>query len=235
MPSVPVAPGSNGPYELEMNFDSAKGYIPAEGVIDKCVKDDGLCAASMLEELFDKAPPKSIQVNIIACMTDVAEFMKEEKDLFIEKTKNVCIMGGVKDFDDEERKKGGLRIKPDSAYNNQCDMEASEYVYAMCQEWKVPMIVLTRHAAYACPIPRVVYEDMAKTGHPIAVRLYNEQKNSILSLWKRATSPIGDPTREELPDRCDKEWFCKTFMGGKGHDQDVSERSERALRKTRNI
>ena len=141
----------------------------------------------------------------------------------------------AKDFDDEERKKGGLRIKPDSAYNNQCDMEASEYVYAMCQEWKVPMIVLTRHAAYACPIPRVVYEDMAKTGHPIAVRLYNEQKNSILSLWKRATSPIGDPTREELPDRCDKEWFCKTFMGGKGHDQDVSERSERALRKTRNI
>ena len=71
-----------------------------------------------------------------------------------------------------------------------------------------------RFAAYKVPLQRGVYEQMQKGGHPVAKRLMEEQKHSILELWKRACSPPNSANRAELPDRCDRAWFINTFMGG---------------------
>ena len=56
---------------------------------------------------------------------------------------------------------------------------------------------------------------MAKTNHPIGIRLRDCQQESIEALWKRACAPEG-PGRLGLPPRCDKAWFCATFCGGNG-------------------
>ncbi|KAH8062160.1 hypothetical protein JL720_13268 [Aureococcus anophagefferens] len=48
----------------------------------------------------------------------------------------------------------GLPLKPDTANNNTFDMAAAEELYANIQRLRVPMVVLSRHAAYACPMPR---------------------------------------------------------------------------------
>jgi len=219
MPCVPVVPGAEGGKELEINLDSAKSYCTSREVFEKAVDVDEVKSMDMLVKIYDTSEEKSIQVTVIACMTDLAEFMRCEEELFVEKTKSVCIMGGVV----VQGKEGGEstlgpRLVPDSAYNNACDKNASEYVYSKCQDLGVPLIVLTRHAAYACPIEKELYSEMAASGHPMAVRLYKEQKNSILGLWKRAASPLGSPKRKELPDRCDKAWFLSTFTGGDGEE-----------------
>ena len=43
------------------------------------------------------------------------------------------------------------------AHNNQFDVDGSNYFYCKCQELKVPMIIVSRHCAYSCPMPRSIY------------------------------------------------------------------------------
>ena len=76
------------------------------------------------------------------------------------------------------------------------------------------MIIVSRHAAYACPMPRSIYDDMASTGHSVGMRLRDTQRGSIESLWKRACAEGSD--RLGLPGRCDKQWFRQTFLNDKG-------------------
>ena len=138
--------------------------------------------------------------------------------LFVQKTRSVTIMGGVEPFDPADTEK---LLVPDTAQNNVFDKEAAAYFYRRCQELRVPLIVVSRHAAYKCPMPRSIYDDMAKTNHPIGKRLRDSQQGSIEHLWSRAAAPEG-PGRLGLPMRCDKAWFCNTFCQGKGMDRDGS-------------
>ena len=86
----------------------------------------------------------------------------------------------------------------------------------------MPLIVVSRHAAYRCPMPRNIYDDMARTNHPIGNRLRDSQRASIEHLWKRAASPEG-PDRLGLPMRCDKPWFCATFCKGQGLERSADD------------
>ena len=86
----------------------------------------------------------------------------------------------------------------------------------------MPLVIVSRHAAYKCPMPRTIYDDMARTGHPIGRRLRDSQRASIEHLWQRAASPEG-ADRLGLPMRCDKAWFCKTFCKGEGLERNAGE------------
>jgi len=147
-------------------------------------------------------------------MTDAAQFVRENEALFVQKTQSVTIMGGVESFDLED----GLPLVPDTANNNTFDMSAAKELYGRCQDLRVPLIILSRYAAYACPMPRDIYDDMAWTGHPIGLRLQTTQRQSIEGLWQRAASE-DEEKRMGLPKRCDKRWFCSTFCKGRGLDR----------------
>ena len=153
-------------------------------------------------------------------MKDPAEFLRNYEELFLTKTKTVTIMGGVMPFD--EHADDNKLLVPDTAHNNTFDTEASEYLYRRCQEIGVPLIIVGRFAAYKCPMPRSIYDDMAATGHPIGKRLRDTQRASIEGLWKRACAPEG-PDRIGLPARCDKAWFCSTFCSGNGGNRTIDE------------
>ena len=205
---VPVAAGSDGGSKKhEDTFsDSAAHYMP-----EKCELPDG---QALLKELYENAPLGGVHLLLISSMTDAARFVRENERLFVDRTTSVTIMGGVEAFDAAD----GLPLKPDTANNNTFDMAAAEELYANIQRLRVPMVVLSRHAAYACPMPRDVYDDLSWTGHPIGQRLQSTQRASIEGLWKRAAA--SDPEkRMGLPARCDKPWFCNTFCAGKGGDR----------------
>ena len=109
-------------------------------------------------------------------------------------------------------------LEPDSANNNTFDMAAAQMLYKRVQELGIRLNVLTRYAAYGAPVPRGVYDEMAATGSPIAARLISVQRASIEQLWKRCNATGA--ARRGLPPRCNRSWFCKTFLGGRGAERD---------------
>lgn len=174
---------------------------------------------------------------ITSSTKDAAIFIRDNPTLFASKTREVVIMGGckpvssdailveamaAKSVDSRVIEKGSANVwsqlakiecQPDSAHNNTFDTNASNFFYSQCQKMNVTLTVVSRFAAYACKMPRSVYDDLALTGSSIGWRLRNSQRASIDQLWKRACS--DDPAvRKGLPPRCNRKWFIDTFCGG---------------------
>jgi hypothetical protein len=112
-----------------------------------------------------------------------------------------------------------LRLVADSAHNNMFDLASARYLYARLQELGIPMTVVSRHAAYAVPVPRAIYDHLAQSGSTIGWRLRKVQRDSIEALWRRACAPDCSAERNGLPARCDKTWFSKTFCEGRAGER----------------
>jgi len=112
---------------------------------------------------------------------------------------------------------------PDTAANNNFDTEAANCFYRKLQQQSIPVTIVSRWAAYAAKLPLSLYDRMAKSGNLVAIRLQKAQQASLQHLWSRAVMAADDPEREGLPARCNKEWFCETFLGGAGMDRSGSE------------
>ena len=67
-----------------------------------------------------EAPPMSIVLLVIASMKDAALFLRDNAALFVDKTKEVVVMGGVTPFAEGAAADGDaeLELVPDSANNN---------------------------------------------------------------------------------------------------------------------
>jgi len=207
---VPVGYGTDGGSMLheETFCASAASYMPA---VNSQRAGSILPGRALLQRIFTDATSNSIAVICISSLKDVALFLRDNTALFISKCHSITIMGGVEDFDEDDNANA---LVPDTAQNNTFDMEASKFLFARCQQLGVPLIVLSRHAAYACPVSRQIYDTMQKTNNPIAGRLKQAQRSSIENLWNRARAPVGDASRMGLPPRCDVPWFQNTFCGG---------------------
>ena len=214
-PKVPVGIGTdckNSPNGHDHEF--AKVTYMA----DVSELEDG---RELLVRTFKEAEDASLTLVLISGMTDIAAILREHGDLVKAKVESVAIMGGVeveKGTNNVVIDKDGFMV-PDSAANNKFDMDSAIYTYRRIQELGIKMVILTRAAAYACKVPRSFYDELAATGHPVGIKLRDSQQGSIESLWQRACLPAGDEGRAKLPDRCDKDWFCNTFCGGKGKDR----------------
>jgi len=165
----------------------------------------------LLNKLYTEAEDRSLTLVIIAALKDPALFLRDGEDLFVKKTKQVVIMGGVEPWEETGDE---IELKPDKAHNNMFDINASRFFYKRCQELGVPLVVVSRWTAYAAKVPRSCYDDLAALGSPIGCRLRNAQRSSIEDLWSRACAPSKSPGRRGLPDRCDRSWFLKTFCNG---------------------
>lgn len=176
-------------------------------------------AAQLLEREFARAADKSITLLVIAGMTDVAEYLRGNEDVFKNKVEQVVIMGGVNQADDKVQLDAGGFMTPDSAANNAFDPAASNFVYRKVQEIGVPMTVLTREAAYAARVSRSIYKQMAATGHPVGMKVDESQNRMADDLWHLVNLPCGDPSRLGMPARFDRQWFCHTYCGGAGAER----------------
>jgi len=213
---VPVGIGTDGgSSEHKATFlETAASYMPADGS-ERARLHGG---RALLRRCFEEATDGSLTLVCISSMKDAALFIRDNTDLFKRKSRSVLIMGGVREMPTAGGADGagaGSRLLPDAllpdtANNNTFDQQAADYLYAVCQDLGVQLTVQTRHSAYACPVPREIYDAMAKTGSPIAVRLRTAQRTSIENLWKRCIAPEPD-CRFGLPARCDRTWFQNTF------------------------
>ena len=207
--TVPVGIGTDGGFTKysSAGFEkTSSSYIAPDD--DAFSSIDGL---DVLVRLYEAAPAGGLDLLVIASLKDVALFVRAHESLFVANTRSLTIMGGVLPFNNSVE--GGADdadddwLVPDTAHNNEFCRESAAFVYRRCQELGVPLIIVSREAAYCCPMPRSIYDDMAKTNHPIGKRLRDTQRDSIESLWKRACSPNG-PDRVGLPARCDKDWYA---------------------------
>jgi CRP-like cAMP-binding protein/tetratricopeptide (TPR) repeat protein len=209
LPSVPVGVGSDcGNASAPDTFTESIGYLKRPPDVP-----DG---QALLRRVFITASASSLTLAVLSSFTDLALFMRENEKLFVEKTARVAIMGGVEAASLSDGTDAGRMLRPDNtAATHQKDTEAATFVFQRCQELGVPLVVLTRTAAYAAPLPSFVYDELATIGHPVARRLRDGQIASINALWRRARAPVGDTAeRKGLPGRCDRAWFSATFCGG---------------------
>ena len=217
MHNVPVGIGSDGGdtkgVHSAQSFEVlASSYLPEAESESTASLERG---RKLLHSLWDDAAPRSLTLVVIASMKDVALFLRDNEALFLEKTKEVVIMGGVK-ATEQTQAAGALSppLIPDDAHNNQFDRAAAEYFYRRCQELGVPLVVVSRWSAYAVQMPRSTYDQLALTGSSIGFRLRSAQRETIEQLWKRACAPEGSDARKGLPGRCDRSWFLATFCEG---------------------
>lgn len=163
------------------------------------VADDG--GALFRRELARVADHTAVVV-VNAGMSDVAALFTIDGALVARKVARVVVMGGVLPAAD-----AGGRVVPDArAYNHTTDQDAAVTTYAYVQSLGIPLVVVTREAAYAAAVPRRFYDRLAATGHPLGERLRAQQRQSLEQLWNGIRTG-------ELPPALTLEWFLATFAG----------------------
>ncbi|KAL7517295.1 hypothetical protein ACHAWX_002227 [Stephanocyclus meneghinianus] len=220
MADVPVGIGSSGGIRSCVKLEI---YDAEYSLASPDIHGSGM---DLVYKVLESAPEKSVQLLCLASLTDVATLIREQQDLFTSKVKEVALMGGVMPIDDQEA------LSPDTAYNNNCDMDSAEFVYEKCQELRVPTATLSRWAAYGCPCRPLLMDQLARIDHMTAVNIQAVMKQGVDSLWKKVILPSHDPRREKLPPRCDVRWFYKVFLG---QERDPEELSASIWRKVKTL
>uniref|UniRef100_A0A7R9WKN7 Inosine/uridine-preferring nucleoside hydrolase domain-containing protein n=1 Tax=Pseudictyota dubia TaxID=2749911 RepID=A0A7R9WKN7_9STRA len=207
---VPVGVGGAGGLDTDIPLEV---YGAQYARSCSCIFESGV---ALMVRALESAPENSVQLLCIASLQDAATLIREHEELFVTKVKEVLIMGGVKPLDSSEF------LEPDTAYNNNCDMESAKFVYKRCQEMGVPTLTLTRYTAYGCPVSNVIFDDLVKTAHMVGINTRRVSMEAINRLWHKVNLAATDPRREKLPSRCDRQWFCRTFFGKENIDRDSS-------------
>lgn len=204
-----ISVGKTGVDYFSSRMESAEQVEKAVGTPDEarlsqeCSIFDG---QKLLKETLEAADDGSVTLLLVSSLKDASLFLENNISLFQRKILQVIIMGGCQPAE------AGKDLEPSDAHNNEFDMAGSAFVYKRCQELQVPMIILSRFTAYACPVQKKVYDLMVRcpVPNPVACRLQRAQRSSIEGLWKNVCEG------GILPDRCDKQWFCNTFCCGEG-------------------
>ena len=169
-------------------------------------------ALALLEGELARVPERSAVLLVNAGMADLAALLRVAPEVVRQKTAKVVIMGGVDPKVDER----GFLSADQRAYNNTTDQPSADYVYERLQALGIPLVVVTKEAAYVVAAPRGFYEGMAATGNPIGVYLRDQQKASLRTLW-------AGIHEGHLPPALTPEWFFETFT-----DLDASSPAGRA-------
>lgn len=150
--TVPVGVGTDGgfaKYSADGFERTSSSYIaPDDDTFD------GTSGLNLLVRLYESAPASGLELLVIASLKDVALFLRTHEALFVQNTRSCTIMGGVMPFDQTA---DGELLVPDTAHNNEFCRESAAFVYRRCQELGVPLIIVSREAAYSCPMPRSIY------------------------------------------------------------------------------
>merc|ERR1712048_1126062 len=210
MQGVPVAIGTDG--NAKNRDDDFSSTVAATGFNYLIRKPDYSSGESLLLRVYTEAAPQSLTLLLVSSLTDAAAFVRAHEALFVEKTSRVVIQGGV---DERSLDESSDYLVLDSTSNNhKYDIEAAKFVYRRCQELGVRLMVMTRFAVYAAATPAFIFDELATIGHPVALRLRENQIKSTNEFWQRCNLPDGHADRLGLPSRCDRAWFAKQCCGG---------------------
>ena len=207
LPDVPVATGTHGGRPNEElyahEFDHC-GYLADEKELEP---DDG---PKLLFRALKEARSQGRRLTIVlnSSLTDMSQMMDDPRwdAQAVETIACVAAMGGMTEQD------GGSLVMDPSAANNAFDVPAAKRAYDRLQEQLgARFIVVTRHAASACQMPRRALDGSM---HPVAQRLSGVAKPALQTLWERVhrTAEERKEMNDSLPMRCDAPWFRGTFL-----------------------
>ena len=161
------------------------------------VEMDGLL---LLKSELKRVPDLTAVILLNSGMADFARLLHDDSELVKRKTSKVVVMGGVEPKLDQR----GFVVADRRAYNNITHQPSADFVYARLQELDVPMVVVTKEAAYHAAMRRNFYDGIAATKHPIGVYLKEQQFLSLKHLWDGIQ-------KGHLNAQLTSEWFFNTF------------------------
>ena len=167
---------------------------------------------NLLSETLFYASDKSVTLQLISGLTDIAIAIESFPDLLMRKVKEVYIMGGATWENDYMTGRGGETfenwklIADPTASNNRFDQTLNpQMVYDFFVNNQIPLRVLTRYAAYAAGVTPEFYDEVQSV-NTLGKHLHTIQEASLKSLWQFAN---GNPPEH----RQNRQWFSKTFCG----------------------
>lgn len=101
-----------------------------------------------------------------------------------------------------------------AAQNHRLDLSSARQFYRRVQALSVPLVILSRHVAKECCIPRNFFDVLESHGGLVGQMICRSERDSLLNLWRCACAPSGSLARCNLPERCDARWFADTFCAG---------------------
>lgn len=199
---IPIATGTSGfpdktdkkhkelDYEFECNF-------MAEDNDPKILLEGQVLLKQLCEEARDKK--EKFTLVLISSLEDIAVFCKNNRTLLQAAVSNVVLQGG---YSIEDNK----LIPDEAAANNRYDIEAAKEFHTFIQESNIESAVYTKVAAFATPLFTDLFEDMAKTKHPLGLHLRHVQVEQDLAFYRFASKK--DP-KERFAAFMDQEWFLR--------------------------
>ena len=146
---IPVAVGSAGkPYTPQPHEYAFPGV---EDVQESELRE----GKELIRSILERAGPHSLTFLMISAMTDIAELMQEQPELVLAKVRHLSIMGGLHRTEQPDGE-GGVVWEPDTAVNNNWDMESAQLMYSFCFERGIPMSVVSRNAVPNLPMSLAV-------------------------------------------------------------------------------
>lgn len=215
LPPVAIGSNDNPEYKPE-DHEFAATYLASP----EDVEPDG---QALLKKTFLEAADAgdTLDLILISGMQDARDFIQENLPLAKQVIGKVTIMGGVQVTGDTIKLDDNDCMIPDTAYNNIVDKPrgeearkaglsptdagpAAKDLYEILQKGGFEMQIVTRHAASAAAVPPAFYDDLAETGHEVALRLKRDQKASIQRRWEEY---MNNPIVERL----NRMWFASQF------------------------
>jgi hypothetical protein len=121
---------------------------------------------------------------------------------------------GISGLNDEGVTSEQILVPDPAAQNHRLDMSSARLFYKRAQALSVPMVILSRHVAKECCIPRNFFDVLGSHGGAVGRRIYENERSSLLNLWRCSCAPAGSAARGNLPERCDAHWFAENFCAG---------------------
>lgn len=125
-----------------------------------CIEHRGV---DLMVRSLKSAPDLSVKILCIANLSDVAQLLRDEPDLCVDKVKEIVMTGSLQPLETDAD-----RVVPDFSSVSEdgpCDEKAAVFVYQRCQELNIPTFTVADHVS-----DRVImtYPDICQSSHFIA-------------------------------------------------------------------
>lgn len=170
----------------------------------------------LLTRALLQAPSKSLVILCTACLGDVSEVINTHRELFVDKVKQVVILGSVKPV------KRKCFIEPEEGKSKE-DSAATYNVYQTCQELGIPTLSLCKDISQGFPFSSSLIDDLTTSNHMVSIRVQHASECHANGIWELIKQYQKESKSYRLPSSksLDKA-FYKYALGGKNPSTDQS-------------
>jgi len=209
---VPVAYSGVVSNSSSIGGRSAASYNDDYGKSSAYVNSTGI---DLLTRTLLQAPSKSLVILCTACLGDVSEVINTHRELFVDKVRQVVILGSVKPV------KRKCFIEPEEGKSKE-DTAATYNVYQTCQELGIQTLSLSKDISQGFPFPSSLIDDLTSSNHLVSSRVQHSEEITVNGIWELIKQYQKESKSYRLPPSksLDMKSFYKYALGGKNPSTD---------------